>query len=319
MKKKLLIYVPTYQGESRINYFVQRFTAECAGIEDLIDLHISDNCTPGIDFGHHCSKNIFWSQQIENLGAARNVNNVFNLNQDYEFTWVLGDDDFLTSGSLSRVINLINHRADFFFLNTVTYSSSKKNYVIQLFDSDKKLPVEGAVVKSRLTNKEPFVTEFCNLINPIIDDVLLGSIMCGLFRTSAVKDFSTSNFLETTQHDVFSSYPHVINYANSFKPSSPAIFDPFIYTFNFWDGGNSWKEQYDIVVCLGLLYCIMNYYSNDHLAFSKERHIFQHYLAIAKSSIDNLSRCEDPKILSQFSVVAPYFFDRVSKFGITKE
>lgn len=314
--KKLLIYVPTYNGGDRLKYFLKRFIIESKGLEDYVDLHISDNCSdcfdPPVNY-----KNIFHSINPENIGGVRNVNKVFSLNGNYEYTWILGDDDYLLNGSISRIVTLLtNNNPYFLFLNTVTYPSDIQDAVISEFENSGKLSIAKSVVKSNIATNDIIHTQFSDLINPRVDDVLLGSLMCSVFRSEAVRDFSSENFGDPSKVDVFSSYSHVINYAKSLSPTSYSIFDPFVYTFNFWDGGNRWKEYYDVVVGFGLLYSIKIYYENNLLTDDVERTLIKHYFSIGGKSLHNLLSNMSEDISSQSSVVMPYLIDAIVRLRL---
>jgi GT2 family glycosyltransferase len=77
--KKLLIYVPTYNGGKRLEYFVKRFIKVSGGFDDYVYLHISDNCndifSPPVGI-----ENIKYSINSKNIGLSRNFNKVYSVN-----------------------------------------------------------------------------------------------------------------------------------------------------------------------------------------------------------------------------------------------
>lgn len=64
-------------------------------------MHINDNSSDydgpiSGDYGLACEV----TKNDKNLGLANNFNNVFGFNKNYEYTWILGDDDLLTPVSI---------------------------------------------------------------------------------------------------------------------------------------------------------------------------------------------------------------------------
>jgi hypothetical protein len=311
--KKLLIYVPTYNGGKRLEYFIDRFIKVSKGLESDIDLHISDNCSdifsPPIGI-----ENIKYSINSKNIGLSRNFNKVYGVNSNYEYTWILGDDDYILDGSLSRLLNILNkYNPKFLFLNTVSYDASFESSVMAEFNNSGDLPVANAVLKSLINEGDIIHTNFAGLINPKVDDVLLGSIMCGVFKSSEVKDFSSDKFDDDNKLNVFSSYPHVINYANSFSADSYSIFDPFAHTFNFWNGGNTWRNEYDQVVGLSLLYSIRIFYEKNLITPEVERELIKHYFFIGGKSLSNILTDSNWSDFSHVSAVLPYLIKAINR------
>jgi hypothetical protein len=140
--------------------------------------------------------------------------------------------------------------------------------------------------------------------------------MCGVFRSADVKDFSSINFDNSNILNVFSAYPHVTNYANSFSNDPYSILDPFVHTFNFWNGGNTWREQYDVVVGFGLLYSIKSYYDSGLLTDESESQLIKHYFSIGRKSLDKLNKSTDPNLSAQSAVVLPYLIDAIIRLKL---
>jgi hypothetical protein len=92
--------------------------------------------------------------------------------------------------------------------------------------------------------------------------------------------------------------------------------DPFVHTFNFWYGGNTWREQYDVVVGFGLLYSIKSYYENGLLTNESEIKLIKHYFSIGRNSLDKLNKNLDPNVASQSLVVMPYLIDAIIRLRL---
>lgn len=316
--KKLIIYVPSFKGRDRLKFFISRFKEEVAGLEESITLHINDNMSEELSpLELNCKDICTITTNPKNIGVAGNINKVFDFNFGYEYTWILGDDDCLTRGSLARLIETLeNDNPDYMFLNTITFPKEKSSFVMKLWEEEQKLPVKLGVIKSKL-KKGKTCTSFKSLIDPNVDEVLLGSIMCGLFKTNLVKDFSSNKFTEGLALSVWSSYPHVINYAKSFSPDAKALYDPFIYTFNFWDGGNTWKRDYDVVVALGILYSIKCYAENNHIEEKAEEKLLKYYIRASRKSRVNLYLNGSEELSPQFFEVYPYLAAKINFNNLT--
>ena len=319
--RKLLVYVPTFRGSERLEIFVKRYVEEVKGLENEVYLHINDNSSDFlVPAGPLLSPELgILTNNESNIGAAKNVNKVFTFNNKYEYTWVLGDDDILTKGSLKRLIKLLNEKSpDYIFVNTVTFPDKIKDEVIKLFFKQSFLPLKQGRIKSR-KSKKVIEIPFNQLIDPEVDEVMLGSIMCGVFKTDLVKDHSSINFPNDAKLSVWSSYPHVINYANSLPPGAKSVYDPFLYTFNFWNGGNTWKKELDVVVALGILNSIKHFSENGHVDSIQEAKLIKHYLCISSSSRKKLYEINDDAINKQFAAVSPYLMSRLNKHSFSSK
>lgn len=312
--------MPTFRGEKRLRLFYERYKKEVSGFEDIVHLHINDNSSDyerPVSDDYSCACEI--TKNNKNLGIASNINKVFDFNRAHEYTWILGDDDLLTPGSIKRLLELLVSRdPDYVFVNTVTFPKKIKERVVKDFFKTSSLPLKEGNIKSKMSRKV-IDLKFSALINPEVDEVLLGSLMCGVFKTGLVQDHSSENFPNGTKLSVWSSYPHVINYANSLSPDATAIFDPFIYTFNFWDGGNTWKEEYNVTVALGILNSIKHFSENGHLDSSQEAELIKHYLSVSSSSRKQLYEISDDLINKQFAVVSPYLMSRLNKHSFVSK
>ncbi len=287
--------------------------------EHEVHLHINDNSSESIDYLFEFNDpRISITQNSKNIGGARNVNKVFQFNQDYDYTWILGDDDYLSNGSLRRLSTLINNFSpEFIFCNTLSYDGSLEAKVIDYFIKTGEFPVAGGVAHCSIVNNQPISIPFAELIHPAIDDVLLGAIMCGVFKSSAVKDYSSHLFSdEKIEPDMFSAYPHAINYTYSLPPSSNSILDPWCYTFNFWHKGNTWKDQYNEVVCLGLLFLTKCHTEAQNLDLNKQKLLMEHYIKLAKPLFPELRKSVDPGLRLRLNGISPYLVEKAFELGL---
>jgi hypothetical protein len=188
----LLIYIPTYNRCQSLRLCVERILAEINGLESEVVIHVSDNHSPDEtpqyleSIQHSCLQ---WSRNDSNIGGALNVIKVHGLSHLADFTFMLGDDDFVLKGSIRRLVSAIrgNPDIDFFFLNTLSYAANRLAEVInKLSDSGWSDPPAGGTLKS----SHPTDTRclLSDLFSPGVDEVLGGAMMCFSFRSKLVSD-----------------------------------------------------------------------------------------------------------------------------------
>jgi glycosyltransferase involved in cell wall biosynthesis len=288
----LLIYIPTYNRYAKLRLCVERILAELDGCEDEVVVHISDNGSTDqtIDYlqgiRHRC---VTLSRNEENLGGARNVLKVHQYASLAEYSLVLGDDDYLLRGAVSGLVAALKHNSDvdIFFLNSIAYEESQLPSVLsQLIESKFAAPPAG-VLKSKLT--ENFRCTFRDLINPAVDEVFCGSLMCYAFRSSAIRDVVSHRIQGIEVGGLYSTYPHTLNWIHSLAPSSPAVHLARPFTCNFWHQGAEWGSQaYHRVVTQGLGFVFFEMVRLGFIGPETYDLLLRHYLSIARASLKHL-------------------------------
>lgn len=291
----LLIYIPTFNRCRSLKLCMERILAEIEGIESDVVIHVSDNHSTDetshyLDsIQHPC---VQWSCNQANMGPALNVTKVHNLSHLADFTFMLGDDDFVLHGALRRLVLAIraNPDIDFFFLNTLSYPEDRfAEVVTELHGRGWKNPPSGATIKSRHETDTRCVIS--DLFSLTVDEVLGGSLMCYAFRSNKVQNHLSDLIRPSDQGTMYSAYPHTLNWVYSLKPDTPAAYlaDPF--TFNFWHGGREWgKLGYHRVVSQGLGFVMWEQMRLGYIKPEQFDAYLKHYLNIARHSILMLLR-----------------------------
>ena len=120
----LLIYIPTYN----------RFDRLCEQIDQIypflnkypINILISNNKSP--DERYLCLKNRYPDEKVSiitnpvNIGANPNITNGFLYSADYDFLWILSDDDIILGHSIDKIMDLLDKNVDiiYFMMNDIT-------------------------------------------------------------------------------------------------------------------------------------------------------------------------------------------------------
>lgn len=114
---QLRITIPTYNRPD----FIQRQVRDLLPqLQEGVSIVVYDNCS---DIP---VKSLFTSSELEkievhrnvvNVGGAANLGNCFSRNADYDWIWLLSDDDKIAKNSVSTIIDIINHYQDCCYIN----------------------------------------------------------------------------------------------------------------------------------------------------------------------------------------------------------
>lgn len=290
MKPVLLIYIPTFNRYTSLRLCINRLIVEISGIEADVRIHVSDNNSSDEtnEFLNSISHISFThSKNSHNIGAARNYIGVYGYSNIAEYTLVIGDDDYVLSGAVKKIIFDVknNLEVDIFFVNTISYSQDNYLPVLQCLNESgwRSCPL-GGVLKSHIAGD--FRLKFRDLFNPLIDEVLGGSLMCYIFRSSLVYDHISNRLDSIEAGSIYTSYPQVLNMIYSLHPSSPAAHLSVPVTCNFWHQGAEWgKDAYHRVVSQGLGFLLFELRRLNYIDEERFHHFFKHYLNISRESI----------------------------------
>lgn len=109
--KILTIAIPTYNRGFFLEQSLERITSQIKGLEDEIELLVSDNCSSDntqqvvkkfIDAGAP----IVYNRNNVNLGMDGNFVYCFK-NAKAKYAWILGDDDYLVEGTIPKLLNIM--------------------------------------------------------------------------------------------------------------------------------------------------------------------------------------------------------------------
>lgn len=116
--KKLLIYIPSYNRAKSLELQLDSIADSANRIS--FDVIINDNCSPDSDgyskIREYCEKeNFIYHRNSVNIGADANIFNGFLVGMDYEYLWILSDDDLLKKGSVDTVLDFLGGKMDVLF------------------------------------------------------------------------------------------------------------------------------------------------------------------------------------------------------------
>lgn len=295
-KKKLLIYIPTFNRYASLVKCISHIEIAIRGFEHDVLVHISDNASNDKTRNYLVNLNkeyIKFSVNKKNIGLGNNILKGFTLNNKAEFTWIIGDDDFVMEDAISNLLNVFNShpKVDFYFLNTVSYPSFL-NYKSTLFNF---LAIFRKLTPKFLFNhskvKENFICQLKDLINPKIDSVFSGALMCYAFRSRKVSSLGLMNEKVSDFNNPLMCYPHSICFLNSFCPSTVSMHLSSPFTFNFWHKGEDWGSfGYDLAVTHGLGYIFLEAVRLGYIAKRNQINYFEHYYHISSKSFMRLKK-----------------------------
>ena len=222
------------------------------------EIVISDNCSEDdIEsiVNEICIKNprvkIIYSRNELNRGLAYNFHNVVEL-ANGEFCWIIGSDDFLYESAIKEVLRVIDTNSNLSFIS-VSYahlslpSVVDENSIEDPYRNILKIIKEGTSLTFKKGPIESGKVNWDELVDPSFNNVMLGSVMAGIFKkskwNSVDRDKMDKSFEFTNLQNV---YPHIYIYANSMigEPSY-YIDEPLLVVGDgvrpwagdeFWDG-----------------------------------------------------------------------------------
>ena len=290
---KLLIYIPTFNRYLKLKLCLERVFAEIAGHENDVRIHVSDNHSDDetLEYLKSQANDILtFTRNSHNIGGAKNILGAHRFKHLADFTLILGDDDYLLGRSIGILLSAIknNPDVDLFFINSIAYEESRSGDILKFMNQcDWKMLPNGGSTKSCVIDN--FRCSFKDLINPKIDEVFGGSLMCYVFRSRLVNDLISEKIDGVKFGGIYSSYPHTLNFINSLSPECSAAHLAQPFTLNFWHKGAEWGYQtYDLIVTQGLGFLFFELCRLGFVEKSNQEIFFNHYIYIAKPSLEKL-------------------------------
>jgi glycosyltransferase involved in cell wall biosynthesis len=110
----LSIVIPTYSRPSELTRCLQSVRSEVDSVEvearENLEIVIGDNCSPipvdNIVLGSNINCNLKYIRRLKNIGSHANIINLSKAADGKYFLW-LTDDDFLVSGALKPLLNVL--------------------------------------------------------------------------------------------------------------------------------------------------------------------------------------------------------------------
>lgn len=239
---KLSLCIPTYNRSKLLEQLLDALIPQITELESLVELIISDNCSN--DNTHEVIENfkdkfpIKYYRNNENLGAVKNIQILTNELAKGEFVWLLGDDDLVNKNGIKKVLSVIEkyHDVDYIFVNALIKTPEERE--ITYLDNTSKNTLLRTKGK-RLEDKKNI--KFDKLIDPEVDDVFLGSLMCSIFRLSVWRNY-TLNLHGEIYSSLEQTYPHSVVFAHTMI-GRKAYYIGYPCVIAFW-GQQEWINSY---------------------------------------------------------------------------
>jgi len=245
----LSICIPTYNRANLLDSALHALIPQVNASSGAVELIVSDNCstdnTQQVVERARASGPIQYHRNSQNEGVTRNILRLTNELANGEFAWVLGDDDLVRPEGVGRVLAVLRSypEVDYVFVNTSTKRPAERHAFGRLVSGADFPELLPAKAKS-LTDQ--YVEKWEDLIDPEVDDVFLGAIMCSVFRLSRWRTYP----LELKVHnELFSSlencYPHSIILAHTMI-GRKAYYVGYPCTVTFF-GGQEWRGYLPLI------------------------------------------------------------------------
>jgi glycosyltransferase involved in cell wall biosynthesis len=217
MPPKLSICLPTYNRAQLLESALYALLPQVRAAGELVELIVSDNCssddTQGVAMRARVYGPLSYHRNETNLGPVGNIHVLCNELATGDFVWIVCDDDLMLPGGLDRVLSVLkgHPEVDYVFVNTSIRSSDERNRYKHLTASHS--ISELLPTKARDLTERP-VERWEELLDPAVDEVFLGSIMCSVFRLSRWRQHTLK-----PGHALFDSldttYPHAVTLAHT--------------------------------------------------------------------------------------------------------
>ena len=281
----LSICIPTYNRSKLLRACLLSILNQTRGYEEDVEVVVSDNCSDD-----DTMQVVEWAREYGPLRYHRNESNIgagpnfFLLSNELakgEFCWLIGDDDFLRKGALSRLILTLreNPKIDMFFSNCMNMDSAlleQMRYPV----SSIQFPEDLETFSKNLNDFE--LKSFDYLFDPEINPYSLAFLPSSVFRrklwVEASKQVTVSidNF-----RDIETTYPHAICLAKSMRMRRVFyIGNPLFIRTN---SGTDWQEKYPLVWVVRLLE-LLDYFESlgiDRRRIRKYRNMYLRQIVLS--------------------------------------
>jgi len=260
----LSICIPVY---NRVDVFsVSLFVAAEAanGHADKVEIVVSDNASEDDikSVVENVSKkfpkvSIQYSRNSENLGLAGNFLKVAEVAQG-EYCWIVGSDDFVLASGLEAILRIIKENPDIDFMSVefAGVDLLKKPSSTSFIDYVGSLSLHPKMWIKRRIKVKSGEKVWDELVDPAYKNVLLGSMMCGIFRTQLWNSIDKSIIKPSTKFtSIENTYPHCYIYSKCMTGRKAWYFDePCILSgsgLRDWageDGRSFWLTSTPVIV-----------------------------------------------------------------------
>lgn len=270
MNHKLLIYMPTYNGSSRISTALNGIFAAVDSLPDQLKenviVHVNDNAstdnTLEICNQYKNRPNFNVVSNEVNVGMHKNIFKGIELDYNQDLTWIIGDDDILATNALLRLFKFLeqlhqNHKTLNVDLIHVNYCAIN----IELFNKPNILDlIKNNEIKGWIANqkfKQPTLCKLPLLIDPSVEPSFFGSTMNFVFNSKKVRDQCENllllNFkLDWNDVNMSASQAQPLAYAllHSFNSQTDCLVDPAVSVYATV-GHQTWTPVMNAVIAIG--------------------------------------------------------------------
>lgn len=121
--------IPTYNRMAYLSKCIDSILREVATYD--IPIYISDNASEDGTESYimelsHTYENIIYKRNLSNLGQYTNILNVIRMARS-DYIWILGDDDTIKTGSVTKVIESLVKGVDYLVVNSSIYDRNLLN------------------------------------------------------------------------------------------------------------------------------------------------------------------------------------------------
>ncbi|UOF91385.1 glycosyltransferase [Fodinisporobacter ferrooxydans] len=147
----LSICIPTYNRAELLKLSLESLIPQASEFNGEVEIVISDNCstdhTKDICMEYKDVDYFCYSRNSENIGTTRNIMTLTSSLAKGEYCWVIGDDDLIIDGQLSKIIGRLklHLEIDYFFVNFFFKSIKERNEII-LNKKSKYIPTSEEVM-----------------------------------------------------------------------------------------------------------------------------------------------------------------------------
>jgi glycosyltransferase involved in cell wall biosynthesis len=158
---------------------------------------------------------IKYNRNSENLGLAGNFLRVVEMARG-EYSWIVGSDDFVLASGLEAILRIIKENPDIDFVSVefAGVDLSKKPSSAIFVDYVVNLSLHSEMWIKRKIKVKSGEKVWDELVDPVYKNVLLGSMMCGIFRRRLWDSVDKSSMKPSNEFtSIENTYPHCYVYS----------------------------------------------------------------------------------------------------------
>ncbi|WP_339060521.1 glycosyltransferase family 2 protein [Tepidibacillus marianensis] len=280
----LSVCVPVYNNKDLFQYCLESIGNASEGFENRIEVVISDNASKDNILGYverfknnYPKIKIKFNRNERNKGLAFNFHKVVKMAEG-EFCWIIGSDDFILKNSISSILNIIDENPEIYFISVgIAHLYLNKVYDDTNLDNPyHRIP--KAIEDNTIINYKSIprwsgkVDRWDKLVNPIYRNVMMGSMMTGIFRRTKWISVDIENMDMSNEFtNVENTYPHCVVYAQSMIGRPAYYFGETVIVVGEgareWMGKSFWSGSLALIY-LKILNEIVDSYKVGGLNFS---------------------------------------------------